>query len=118
MKIHRTILPGEPGSKKLLEEFGKDLICVRYRYDKHSMQRIKTIELVVERKEWKPNKFRIPLNKIMSIRIEYGESEIASKVKSMGGIWNRKQKVWNLPFRYVQILGLEDRIVDSPFRRE
>jgi len=46
----------------------------------------------------------------MKLNIEYGERELAQKVKSLGGSWDRQQKVWKLPFRYVQILKLEDRI--------
>ncbi len=49
----------------------------------------------------------------MNLKIEYGEREIAQQVKSLGGRWDRQKKVWKLPFRYVQILKLEDRIVTT-----
>jgi len=113
MGIQRTLLPGQPGTKKLAEKFGDDLVCVRYRYDLKKEIRLTTAEIVVDRKKWNINKTRVSPNKIMDIRIEYGERELVQQVKSLGGRWDRQQKVWKLPFRYVQILNLEDRIVKN-----
>ena len=36
---------------------------------------------------------------------------IASEVKEIGGRWDNQKKTWKLPFKYVQILRLEDRII-------
>ena len=85
-------------------------MCVRYRYDLKKEIRLTTAEIVVDRKKWNINKTRVSPNKIMDIRIEYGERELVQQVKSLGGRWDRQQKVWKLPFGYVQILNLEDRI--------
>ncbi len=46
--------PGQPGTKSLLARYGKSLVCVRYRYDERTKQRIKTIELIVDRTKWRP----------------------------------------------------------------
>ena len=42
--------PGQKGTKKLAEEYGDALVCVRYRYDEAKQVRHKTIELIVESK--------------------------------------------------------------------
>jgi hypothetical protein len=43
--------PGQKGTKSLVEKYGDDLVCVRYRYDNASRTRIKTVELILERKQ-------------------------------------------------------------------
>ena len=47
--------PGEPGTKKLTQIYGNDLICVRYKYDYKLKKRYKTIELQIEETPWIPN---------------------------------------------------------------
>ena len=113
MKILRTLLPGKHGTKKLVDQYGEDLVCVRYRYDLKQEQRLTTVEIIVDQKKWNLHESRVPPNKIMNLKIEYGEREIAQQVKSLGGRWDRQKKVWKLQFRYVQILKLEDRIVTT-----
>ncbi len=46
----RTLRPGDKGTKKLIEKFGDQLLCVRYRYDHLEQVRYKTVELVIERR--------------------------------------------------------------------
>ena len=103
-------MPGQPGTKKLLEKYGKDLVCVRYRYDMERKRKIKTVELIVDEGPWEYDPGRIPLNKIVSIRIEYGEMNLSRAVKTAGGKWNREKKVWQLPYKEVIDLGLKDRM--------
>lgn len=43
-----SIQPGGKGSIKELYQYGDELICVRYRYNKKKKMRIKTVELVVD----------------------------------------------------------------------
>ena len=61
---------------------------------------------------WKLNLTFIPKNKIVQLRINYGEVYLARKAKSMGGKWNKAKKLWELAYGYVQALGLAKRIVD------
>ena len=50
MRTLKTLKPGQDGTKELWTRFGLDLLCVRYRYDEDSRERLKTVELVVDRK--------------------------------------------------------------------
>ena len=68
--------------------------------------------MIADEQDWQPNRTFIPKNKIVPLRINYGEVDLARKVKSMGGKWNKEKKVWELAYRYVQALGLAKRIVD------
>jgi len=112
LTTRRTIYPGEPGSKKWQKIYGDKLICVRYKYDEITKKRMTTIELMVEQKDWQPKQKFIPQNKIVQVKINYGEIDLARKVKSLGGKWNKTKKVWELAYGYVQALGLAKRIVD------
>ena len=48
MKTRLSLKPGQKGTKKLVDEYGENLICVRYRYDEKRKIRLKTVELIVE----------------------------------------------------------------------
>lgn len=111
MKIKKIVKPGQPGTKKLVERYGENLICVRYRYDAENKRVLKTIELIIENRLWQPNKEKIPMNKITSLRIAVDEVKLRERVKAAGGKWNSKSQVWRLPYKKVLELGLTNRIV-------
>ena len=54
MKTRLILKPGRPGTKSLVKKYGDALLCVRFRYDAESRQRLKTVELIVERAKWTP----------------------------------------------------------------
>ena len=47
----------------------------------------------------------------MYIRVAFGEVQIGRLVRAAGGRWYREKKLWQLPYREVMALGLENRIV-------
>lgn len=110
LKTGKILRPNQPGTKKWVEKYGNDLICVRYRYDATNNRRLKTVELVVEERAWEKKSFRIPYNKLMPIRIGYNETDLRRTVKSAGGKWNQSEKVWRLSYGQIVALGLEERI--------
>lgn len=111
MQTKRKLMPGQPGTKKWVEEYGDKLVCVRYRYDVASKTRCKTVEVIVEAEPWEPNPKKIPGNKIVAVQVRYGEIEIGRKVRAAGGTWSRDEQVWKLPYREVLKLGLRDRMI-------
>ncbi len=112
-KILKKIKAGSTGTKYMTEKYGNKLVCVRYIYDSEKLICTKTIELIEEIHPWNPNKKRIPGNKIMHLRVEYGEKYIGQLIKSCGGRWNKEKKYWELPYREVISIGLESRIIDE-----
>ena len=50
MKTKRILQAGQPGTKKLVERYGENLICVRHRYDDQKKMMYKTIEIIIESK--------------------------------------------------------------------
>jgi len=111
LKTIKKINPGMKGTKKLVEQFGDKLVCVRYRHDYKSQRKIKTIELIIDESPLSNNPSKIPMNKIVQLQVKYGEVHIGKLIRSAGGYWNREQRVWELPYGEVIALGLEDRIV-------
>ena len=112
MEVKSVLQPGENGTKQLLKEYGEQLVCVRYRYDKARQKRLKTVELIVDEKDWIPG-VRIPAEEVVSVKIDYGEMELRERIKQAGAFWDADKKVWRVRFQKVLELGLEKRIVDD-----
>ena len=48
-----NLKPGQKGTKRLPEQYGDALVCVRYRYDAKTHKQYKTVEIIVSENEWK-----------------------------------------------------------------
>lgn len=112
VRTRLTLLPGQPGTKALEEEYGSRLVCVRYRYDPQRCKRYKTVELIVEETDWFPQDGPAPDAKV-PIVIDPKEEALRQQVKQLGGKWNPVRKVWELAYRDVVRLGLVDRMVSQ-----
>ena len=114
MKIGRIVKPGQPGTKRLVQQYGDNLICVRYRYDASNRKMLKTIELVIEEEPWNPNGRKVRQHKTVDLRIAVDEAQLRNRVKKAGGKWDPQKKVWRLAYREVVKLGLRDRMMEQP----
>jgi hypothetical protein len=114
METRLTLRPGMPGTKKLHARFGDRLVCVRYLYDKEKRRRLKTVELVVEETEWQPcdRRPRRRPGDLVGIRVDYHEAALRHAVKTAGGIWRPRHRLWELTREAVRVLGLEGRMVE------
>lgn len=112
MEVKATLAPGQNGTKLLLKEYGDQLVCVRYRYDKARQKRLKTVELIIDERDWIPG-VTIPTDKLVGVKIGFGETELRERVKKSGGYWNPEKKSWMLSFHKVLQMGLERRMVDG-----
>jgi len=111
IKALRTLVPGEPGTKKVLHKYGDKLICVRYRKDPRTSRKFKTVEIIEEEIKQKKNVRKIPMNKIIDIKVYVKETRTRAIVKAAGGRWDPQKQTWRLPYSEVKNLGLEKRIV-------
>ena len=110
MKTQTHLKPGQNGTKRLVERFGDSLLCVRYRYDQSRGVWLKTVEIVVEEKEFKSSlKYRD--EDIVPIIVAYSENVLRDKLKSAGGRWNPTTKTWLVPYGSVRGTELEERIL-------
>ena len=122
MRTLKTLRPGQKGTKNLLSRYGPDLLCVRYRYDEEWGERLKTVELVVERcprnREAERHRSRKPgapvcaaAPRSLALCIGWQERELQKRVKAAGGRWDPGQRVWLLRRDRVERLGLLRRVV-------
>ena len=112
MKTHLHLKPGQKGTKRLLSEYGKSLLCVRYRYDEARGMRMKTVEIIVEEKPWQPP-FRFRDTDIVPVLVSFGEEVLRDKLKASGGRWDPLTKSWLVPFGAVRGTELEGRISEN-----
>jgi hypothetical protein len=72
MKILRTLLPGQKGTKKYVDKFGKNLVFIRYRYDKEQQLKITIVELIAEQRFCINSRNEISKNSIVDIIVNKG----------------------------------------------
>lgn len=110
---NKTLVPGQPGTKKWIDKYGDNLVYIRYKYDEKLEKKQMTVELIDSKKKWKKNTQRIPKNKIIPIKVSRDEYGHQKKIKSLGGKWNGINKCWNLKYSSVIALNLENRIINK-----
>lgn len=106
---YRRLSAGQPGTKGMVQKYGEDLVCVRYRYDAEKKIKLKTVELIVDRGFWEKKADKE--EKRIELRIGFNERNLREKVKESGGIWNPRKKVWEFDLKLARKLGLEERIL-------
>lgn len=111
-EVRATVLPGQKGTITLLRQYGDQLVCVRYRYDKLRGRRLKTVELIVDEQPWVPG-VKFPAERQVAVRVGYNEHDLRERVKLAGGWWDTEKKAWRLTIGKVLALGLERRLVDE-----
>jgi len=110
MDIKATLHPGQNGTKELQAKYGDKLVCVRYRYDKIRKKRFKTIELIIDEKEWIPSPGAPARKKEFFLDIAARETTLRNKIKTVGGTWEPSENAWKLTWEKIVELGLESRI--------
>lgn len=111
MKARLKLKPGQKGTKKLVEIYGDALVCIRYRYDEVSQSRIKTVELIVEKKKWTPPKALFTDLEQVPVKIAYAETELKNLAKKAGGRWDPEKKVWIIQYGRIKGNRLAKHIV-------
>lgn len=103
--------PGQPGTKRLVAEYGAKLICVRYRYDETIGRRLKTVELIVEETPYTPTTISYKPQTIVGLQVGFEEAEVKRLVKAAGAKWNPTRRVWEIRYDKAEVLELTSRIV-------
>jgi hypothetical protein len=110
MRIQVTLQPDQKGTKKLLAQYGQQLVCVCYRYDVNHQRRLKTVELIVEETPWHPERAAHRGAEVVGVRVDFQEVSLQRRVKQAGGRWNPARRVWELRRDQALKLGLKERI--------
>ena len=119
MKTRLILKPEQRGTKSLAKTYGDDLVCVRFRYDENLRQRLKTIELIIERVDWEPPTPKYPPSRLVPLRIEGYELDLRSQVKASGGKWDPKRRLWFVKYGNIKGTPLEKHIhTDTSYKTE
>ena len=108
MSTLKTLKPGQKGTRKLLTRYGPSLLCVRYRYDDDTRERLKTVELVVQRRSREreaeyPGSRKLDgrtgsaVRRRVALRIGWRETDLRRRVKFAGGRWDPVRRARMLP---------------------
>lgn len=117
METRLHLKPGQNGTKQLVQKYGDQLVCVRYRYDSHTGQRHKTVELIEESVPWRPTGSREQhlmqraSSEPVLIRVAYEERELREQVRQAGARWEPAERAWRLSYGAAVALDLTARIV-------
>lgn len=111
LPIRLKLEPGQAGTRRLLNEHGDRLVCVRYRYDRAGRRRYKTIELIVDEAAWWPGKHKLRLDSLVKIWTHETELVLHDQIWRGGGKWNSRGRFWRLTYRQACKLRLQDRII-------
>jgi hypothetical protein len=110
VKTRLILKPGQHGTKRLVEKYGDSLLCVRFKYDTETQQRIKTVELIVERTEWTPPPPRYTAEALVYLRIEAADMPMRLKVKEAGGRWDQGKRLWLVNYGKIAGTAIEKHI--------
>jgi len=102
---------GTKGTKRLVEQYGDALICVRYRYDAKAHKQYKTVGIIVSENEWAPPPAKYPDGTLVPLNIGIKETALQEQVRAVGGRWNKPQQVWLVPYECIAGTKLEKFIV-------
>ena len=110
MKTRLVLKPGQRGTKKLTEKYGDSLVCVCFRYDPMLRQRLKTVELIVERTDWTPPAPQYFLEALAYLRIEAADMRKRSMAKGAGRRWDGEKRLWFVRYGNIVVTELEEHI--------
>jgi hypothetical protein len=111
MTTRLKLLPGQRGTKALVQVYGDALVCVRYRYDEKSNTRIKTVELVVQTAPWKPKRPEISDDAVVPVGILYNETKLKELTKKAGGRWDPEKRLWMIRYSRIKNTILQKHII-------
>ena len=109
MRSYCHLKPGRNGTKRLVEQYGSSLLCVRYRYDATRGVRLKTVEIIVEEKPWQ-SPFRFRDDDVAPITVDFDETALREKLRKLRGKWDPEAKVWLVKYGKIRGTELESRI--------
>jgi len=110
MKTRLILKPGQRGTKSLSAKYGDALLCIRFRYDAKLRQRLKMVELIVEKTDWTPPRPRYDTETLVPLRIRADDMPARTQAKAAGGRWNPEKRLWFVKYGKIAGTPLEKHI--------
>lgn len=101
MKVNAHLKPGQNGTRRLTEQYGDRLLCVRYRFDELRGVKLKTVELIVDE--------RPPGQAALQGR-RPGAAQRGLLLRRLRVKWDPQRKHWLATYGLVRGTVLEERI--------
>jgi hypothetical protein len=71
----------------------------------------KTVELIVEKKEIKSPLRKKAEDKVVAVRVAYGERKLGMQIRAAGGRWDPDVKLWYVPYGKIKGTELEPHVI-------
>jgi len=107
LRVTKTLRPQQPGTLKLLRQYGNALLCVRYREDGRGRRRYTTVELVIDEG---PVQRRYPDRTIVQVRMPLGDNELRARAMKLGAWWDAPTRTWHMSMKLARSLGLQAQV--------
>ncbi len=123
MRITKTIKPGATGSRRFLDQWGHQLVAVRYRKDERQQRTLTTIEIIVDERPLIGATHTLQgylarrNHEAIALKIDIDELDLRGKVKAAGARWSYAGKLWVMRYGDAVKLGLGSRIVQGGIDR-
>lgn len=107
-RIIKKLAPGDAGTKRLGQRFGKDLVCVRYRQDREAGRRYTTVEVVVD-----SGRMAAPPAKPgwLLVRLAWDETDLRKQAIRLGAVWDPRKRAWRMSPEAALALHLTQRVI-------
>ncbi|MBU2984230.1 hypothetical protein KO528_02610 [Saccharophagus degradans] len=121
MRVIKTFKPKDNGAKRFANEWGDQLVAVRYR--EHKGRILTTIELVVDERRSEARASAqgswLSLRKqtVVALKVAPSERELRKKIIKHNGAWSNQLKLWLCRYDRVTLLGLRNRVVEGAAER-
>lgn len=110
MKAYAHLKPGQDGTKRLVEEYGDKLLCVRYRFDETRGIKIKTVELIVDERPLTKPRFRD--DDLVPVHVAYDEKELRAQLRALRARWDGERKLWYVRYGLIKETPLVERLAE------
>jgi len=110
MKTYAHLKPGQDGTKRLVEEYGDRLLCVRYRFDEERGVKVKTAEIIVDEKPLTMPRFKD--DDLVPVHVAYGEKEMLEQLRKLRARWDGERKLWYVCYGLIRGTPLVERVAE------
>lgn len=93
-----------------MEQYGKALLCVRYRFDETRGVKLKTVELVVDEKPLRTPRFKD--DDLVPVHVAYDEVELREQLRTMRARWDAERKLWYVRYGLIRGTPLAERLAE------
>lgn len=121
MRVIKTFKPKDNGAKRFANEWGDQLVAVRYR--EHDGKILTTIELVVDERrggvktQTQGSWLSLRNQTVVALKVAPSERELRRKIIKHNGVWSNQLRLWLCRYDRVALLGLEGRVIEGAAER-